>query len=319
MEPMETWLNEEDNQRIETADKKTAAFFDLDRTIIAKAAMGAFKSPLLSHGLLTRRAVISILVGEIIYLHLGATRVRIEHFGKSGVKLVKGRKQSEISAAVEEVLNKVVEPIIYAEALELIESHKKRGHLVVLVSASPEEIVKPLAKLLNADITIASRAHVDSEGYYTGSIDFLAIGTKKADAIIELADKIGIDLAKSHAFSDSITDLPMLEIVGHPVAINPDRALEKLAEIRGWDIDEFEQPINLSLRIKNAREAVMERYSDTEQIMHALTISGSLTALAVVYYLLRRARDRALKTADVKLTFLDNAFYDNSFNLEINT
>jgi len=298
-EPMKTELDETESNSEEAADQRIAAFFDLDRTIIAKAAMSAFKSPLLSHGLLTRRAVLSILLGEIIYLHLGATRTRIEHFGKSGVKLIRGKRQSEISEAVEEVLNQVVEPIIYAEALELIDAHKKQNHLVILVSASPEEIVNPLAKLLGADMSIASRAHVDSGGYYTGSIDFLAIGTNKADAIAALAKKINIDLKKSYAFSDSIADVPMLEMVGHPVAINPDRALEKLAEIRGWDMDEFVQPINLSLRLKNVGEAVMDKYATTDPLSHALALYGPLaTAGLLFYYLLRKTRKRGFEPQD---------------------
>jgi len=292
-EPMKTELDETKNSGAEVADSQIAAFFDLDRTIIARAAMSAFKSPLLSHGLLTRRAVVSILLGEIIYLHLGATRTRIEHFGKSGVKLIKGKKQSEISAAVEEVLNQVVEPIIYAEALELIETHKKQNHLVILVSASPEEIVNPLAKLLGADMAIASKAHVDSDGYYTGDIDFLAIGTNKADAVAKLAKKLNIDLKQSYAFSDSIADVPMLEMVGHPVAVNPDRALEKLAEIRGWDMDEFIQPVNLSLRLKNVGEAVMDKYATTDPLAQALTFYGPLAALVLSCYLLRKMRKRA--------------------------
>lgn len=292
-ERMSAKSTENSNPTTDTPEKKIAAFFDLDRTIIAKAAMSAFKSPLHSHGLLSKRSVLSIVIGELIYLHLGATRARIEKFGRSGARLVKGKNKSEICQIIEEAVHQVVDPIIYSEALKLIEFHKSQNHLIVLVSASPEEIVQPLAKLLNADLVIASKADTDQTGRYTGNIEFLAVGTKKADAIVQLAQNMNIDLAQSYAFTDSITDIPMLEIVGHPTAINPDRALEKLAEIRGWDIDEFVEPINLSVRIKNVKKTVTDRYSEPTAILSLLPTIAILAICAFIYVLSRsKAQER---------------------------
>ncbi len=288
--------------RIEGSENKIAAFFDLDRTIIAKAAMSAFKSPLRSRGIFNKRTVLSIVIGELIYLHLGATRARIEKFGRSGAKLVRGKAKSEICEVIEEALHQVVDPIIYAEALELIEFHKRQNHLIVLVSASPEEIVQPLAQLLDADVTIASKAGVDSNGCYTGEIEFLAIGTKKADAIVQLAKTLNIDLGKSYAFTDSIADIPMLEVVGHPTAINPDRALEKLAEARGWDIDEFVEPINLSIRIKNVRKTVADRYSEPNKMLPLLSTLAVLAAL-VIFYAVSKNKTMPKNTASIQIRY----------------
>ena len=122
-----------------------------------------------------------------------------------------------MSRIVRETLDEVVEPIIYAEALELLEQHHASGRKTYLVSASPEEIVQPLAEYLGVDGAIASRAVVDLDGRYTGEMAFYAYGPFKAEAMRDLAAFEGIDLAASYAYSDSYTDVPMLEAVGHPV------------------------------------------------------------------------------------------------------
>jgi phosphoserine phosphatase len=117
------------------------------------------------------------------------------------------------------------------------------------VSASPEEIVQPLAEYLGVDGAIASRAVVDLDGRYTGEMAFYAYGPFKADAIRSLTLFEGIDLTESYAYSDSYTDVPMLEVVGHPVAVNPDRVLARLARERGWEIRQFSRPVRLRDRV----------------------------------------------------------------------
>jgi phosphoserine phosphatase len=142
-----------------------------------------------------------------------------------------------------------VEPIIYAEALDLIEEHRAAGHRVYLVSASPEEIVEPLAEHLGVDGCIATRAVVDDEGRYAGEMEFYAYGPFKADAMRDLAEADDLDLSASYAYSDSYTDLPMLEAVGHPVVVNPDRVLAKVAKERDWEVMEFTKPVRLRDRV----------------------------------------------------------------------
>ena len=96
----------------------------------------------------------------------------------------------------------------------------------MIVSSSPAETVEPIGEYLGVDDVIATRARIDAEGRYTGELEFYAYAAHKAEAIREMAVAEGIDLAGSYAYSDSITDLPMLELVGHPVAVNPDRELD---------------------------------------------------------------------------------------------
>ncbi len=222
-----------------------AAFFDLDKTVIAKASIPAFGRPLYRGGLINRRLVARALVSQIIYLHLGASEQKLARIRESMLRLTKGWEHDQIKEIVREALEETVEPIIYAEALDLIEAHRAAGYKVYLVSASPEVIVQPLAMHLGVDGAIASRPVVDDDGRYTGEMEFYAYGPFKAQAIEELALREGLDLAASSAYSDSYTDLPMLEVVGHPVAVNPDRVLAKVAREREWEVMQFTKPVRL--------------------------------------------------------------------------
>ena len=189
------------------------------------------------------------LVAQIIYLHLGASEQKLARIRESMLMLTKGWEHDQIKEIVREALEETVEPIIYAEALDLIEAHRAAGYKVYLVSASPEVIVAPLAEHLGVDGAIASRPVVDDEGRYTGEMEFYAYGPFKAEAIQELARQEGLDLAESSAYSDSYTDLPMLEAVGHPVAVNPDRVLAKVARERDWEVMQFTKPVRLRDRV----------------------------------------------------------------------
>ncbi len=119
--------------------------------------------------------------------------------------------------------------------------HRAAGRDIIVVSASGHEVVDPIAELLGADIVIATQM-VITDGQYTGDVAFYAFGEAKATKMRELAADRGYDLADCYAYSDSITDLPMLEAVGHPTAVNPDRALRREAERRGWPIQTFTIP-----------------------------------------------------------------------------
>src|SRR5205823_14420402 len=202
-----------------------AAFFDLDKTVIARASMVAFGRPFYRHGLISRRLMLRGLWGQLVYLHAGADEDRLARMRESVLALTKGWEQAQVRRIVREALTDVVTPIIYAEALELIDEHRAAGRRVFIVSASPEEIVAPLAEHLDVDEAIASRARIDADGCYTGEMEFYAYGANKAEAMRDIAEHEGIDLRRSWAYSDSATDLPMLEAVGHPVVVNPDRGL----------------------------------------------------------------------------------------------
>lgn len=226
-----------------------AAFFDLDKTILARSSGLALGRNFYREGLISKRHLLRGMAAQIVYLLVGADENKMERMRERVLELTRGWEKAKVTAIVEEVVGEVLQPIIYREALELIEEHKAAGRRVFVVSSSPEEIVGPMADLLGADGAIASRGRVDEEGRYTGELDFYCYGPNKVDAIRQIADREGIDLSGSYAYSDSITDLPMLEAVGHPVATNPDRELRRLAGEREWEIRRFERPVTLRKRL----------------------------------------------------------------------
>jgi HAD superfamily hydrolase (TIGR01490 family) len=226
-----------------------AAFFDLDKTVIERASMVAFGRPFYRAGLISRRLLVRALWGQLVYMYLGADEQRISRMRDSVLRLTKGWQRDHVRALVREALEDVIEPIVYDEALNLIREHQAAGRLVFIVSASPEEIVEPLAGYLGVDDYIATRSEVDEGGRYTGEMAFYAYGPHKADAMRELALSDSIDLAASFAYSDSATDIPMLECVGHAVAVNPDRELSRRARAEGWEIKTFSNRVPLRHRV----------------------------------------------------------------------
>jgi HAD superfamily hydrolase (TIGR01490 family) len=226
-----------------------AAFFDLDKTVIAKASMMAFGRPFYREGLISRSTVVRGLWTQLIYLHLGASDEKLTRVRESVLLLTKGWEQHRVRQIVAEALERVVEPITYAEALELIDAHRADGRRIYLISASPAEIVEPLGRFLGVDESLASHAHIDTEGRYSGEMDVYAYGPYKAELIRSVAARDGIDLEASYAYSDSYTDLPMLEAVGHPVAVNPDRVLLRVAKEREWEVRYFVLPVRLRDRL----------------------------------------------------------------------
>ncbi|WP_454050754.1 HAD family hydrolase [Cellulomonas sp. Marseille-Q8402] len=210
-----------------------AAFFDLDKTLIATSAATAFARPFLAGGLLSRRAMLRSAGAQIAFLLGSATEGRTERVRAQLSAMVAGWDVERVSAIVAESLHASIDSVVYAEALDLVAQHHAAGHDVVVVSASSAELVQPIAALVGADEVIASRMGV-ADGRYTGEIAFYAYGPAKAAAMRELAGRRGYDLAASSAYTDSSTDLPMLEAVGHGFVVNPDRVLRRLAEQRGW-------------------------------------------------------------------------------------
>jgi len=226
-----------------------AAFFDLDKTVIAKASMVAFSGPLHRAGLLSRRMVLRAAWAQLVYSQFGASPEKLAKLRDSVLRLTVGWDQAEISEIVRETLVDVVEPIVYDEALALIREHQAAGRKVFIVSASPEEIVAPLARYLGVDEAIATRAELDEHGRYTGRTELYCYGPDKVVAMKAVAARDGIDLSASYAYSDSATDLPMLEAVGHPVAVNPDRDLLRAARAREWEVRRFVHRVPLRERV----------------------------------------------------------------------
>jgi HAD superfamily hydrolase (TIGR01490 family) len=227
----------------------SAAFFDLDKTIIAKSSVLAFGRPFYREGLLSRRSIVKSLYAQVVFMMVGADEQKMEKLRVAMSAMTRGWNRDHVASIVRETLTDVIEPIIYAEALELFDEHHAAGRKVVIVSSAPLEVVQPLAEFLGADEGIGTRAAIDGEGNYTGELDFYAYGAHKAQAIRELAAREYINLPMSYAYSDSITDLPMLEVVGHPVAVNADKDLARIAREREWEMRDFERPVRLRDRM----------------------------------------------------------------------
>ena len=229
-------------------EPRSAAFFDLDKTIIAKSSTLAFSRPFYDGGLLSRRAVLRSAYAQFMFAASGADHDQLTKMRNYLTEMVTGWDVEVVRQSVAETLHAIIDPIVYDEAVELIENHHAAGRDVVIVSASGTEVVEPIGQMLGADHVVATRL-VEVDGRYTGEVEYYAYGPNKAKAMQKLADEHGYDLATSFAYSDSETDAPMLEIVGHPFAVNPDKALRRIAEEKDWPILTFTSPVSMRARL----------------------------------------------------------------------
>jgi len=261
---------------------RAAAFFDLDKTVIAKSSALAFSRSFYQGGLINRRAVLRSAYAQFVYLAGGADADQMERMRTYLSELCVGWDLTQVRDIIAETLHELIDPLIYDEAADLIEEHHLAGRDVVIVSTSGSEVVTPIGDLLGADRVIATRMAVDDDGRYTGEIDFYAFGENKAEAMREFAEAENIDLARSYAYSDSGTDIPMLAAVGHPHAVNPDRALRKEAAARGWPVLVFSKPVSM-----RSRMPAIPRPS--RSVVAATAVAAGAAAAAAVLWISRRA------------------------------
>ncbi|WP_435298638.1 HAD family hydrolase [Timonella sp. A28] len=233
------------SQAVKKVSPDVAAFFDLDKTIIATSSAAAFSRPFYDGGLITKAAALRSAYAHFLFMLGGANEDQTERMREQLSALVAGWPVEQVTSIVSDTLHQYIDPYVYAEALELIQEHRARGHDVVIVSASGSEVVAPIAMMLGADHSISTRMEI-ADGKYTGNIDFYAYGENKAHAIEELAQERGYDLAKCYAYSDSITDVPMLSVVGHPHSVNADRAFRRVCDENGWVSLTFRKPVSLN-------------------------------------------------------------------------
>ncbi len=229
-------------------ERVEAAFFDLDKTVISKSSSLALTRPMYRAGLVSRSALLKGAYAQLVYLLLGADEKKMDRLKEGMLALTRGWEKEQVEQIVREALTELVDPYIYLEALDLMDLHRALGRKVFIVSSSAEEVVRALTEHLGDVEVIATRAKIEG-GKYAGELEFYCYGENKAVAIREIAEREGIDLSGSYAYSDSITDLPMLEAVGNPVAVNPDRELRREAEKRGWQIRDFRRPVRLRQRL----------------------------------------------------------------------
>jgi HAD superfamily hydrolase (TIGR01490 family) len=230
------------------APHPAAAFFDLDKTIIATSSTLAMGRSFYAAGMLGRRDVVKGAYARLVY-HLGQVgQDRMDRMRDDLARTVAGWEAERVRSVVADDLVTLIDPLIYDEAAALIETHHAAGRAVVIVSSSGEELVGPIGELLGADHVVATRMVV-VDGRYTGEVEFYAFGPFKAEAMRELAAEHGWALADCYAYTDSFTDVPMLEAVGHPYAVNPDRPLRRTAVERGWPVLTFRHPVPMRERL----------------------------------------------------------------------
>jgi HAD superfamily hydrolase (TIGR01490 family) len=263
---------------------RTAAFFDLDKTVIAKSSTLAFSKPFYAGGLISRRAALRSAYAHFVFLAAGADHDQVERMRAYLSTLCAGWDVQQVHQIVAEALTGLIEPMVYREATALIAEHRQRGRDVVLVSASGAEVVEPIGAMLGVDHVVATRMVVE-DGHYTGDIEFYAYGENKAVAIRDLAAERGYDLAGCYAYSDSGTDLPMLQAVGHPSAVNPDRALRKAATANGWPVLNFSQPVTLRSRMAGQVARVPQ---PTPAVAAAVAVGAGAATAGLVWYANRK-------------------------------
>jgi HAD superfamily hydrolase (TIGR01490 family) len=268
-----------------------AAFFDLDKTVISRSSTLALSRPLYRAGMVSRSQLLRGAYAQLVYLLVGADEDKMERLKDGMLQLTRGWDRTQVERLVENVILDVIDPFVYAEALDLMELHRAEGRRIYIVSSSPEEVVRPLARHFGVSGVIATRAGVGPDGRYTGELEFYAFGEQKAEAVRAVAARTGIDLSGSFAYTDSITDRPLLEAVGNPVAVNPDRELRKMAEERGWQIRDFHRPVRLRTRIASAVPA------PRPGVTAALAAAGVAAVLLWVVLRSRAAGRRATATS----------------------
>jgi HAD superfamily hydrolase (TIGR01490 family) len=211
-----------------------AAFFDLDRTLLRRSSALALAPTFRERGLISRRQMARAAAWQLMFMLRGASAETVKRAAEGGLLVLRGYSPKEMQALVVDSLECVLKPLVYAESLDLVELHRRRGEPVYIVSATLQEIVQVIADDLGFDGALGTIVEVE-DGKYTGRATRSLHAENKARCIREL----GYDLDASTAYSDSHTDLPFLEAVGHPVVVNPDRKLRRIAVQRGWPVLEF--------------------------------------------------------------------------------
>ncbi|VEG29162.1 HAD family hydrolase [Actinomyces howellii] len=257
------------------ARQRTAAYFDLDKTILATSTTLALGTPMRRSGIISTASLARGVVAQLPYLLVGADEDHTARLMTHLARMSAGVERDRFQEVVREALATAIAPAVYAEALDLIEAHRRAGHDIVVVSASGAEMVEPIAELVGADRAVATRMEVDEQGRFTGRIAHSLLHGAKVDALTADAAAHDISLERSWAYSDSISDQPMLEAVGHPVAVNPDRELRRLAADSGWPVRDFTRPVDLRHPFQPPRPWA------TTGACHLPRPSGAVVALSV--------------------------------------
>jgi HAD superfamily hydrolase (TIGR01490 family) len=247
-----------------------AAFFDIDNTVMRGASIYHLARGLFDKGVLTASDLASYALAQGKLLTTASESQRdLARISANALAFARGRSSEELMALCTEVYDDVLADRVWPGTVELAQWHLHRGHEVWLVSAAPIELAGIIADRLGLAGAIATRSEI-VDGFYTGRLATPPMhGPQKAQAVADLAAERGFDLSESYAYSDSQHDLPLLELVGHPVAVNPDGALRQRARELGWPVHDFR------------REHLKTRYAGPAKATAVAAIVGAGVGMAV--------------------------------------
>ncbi|HYT24953.1 MAG TPA: HAD-IB family hydrolase [Actinomycetota bacterium] len=222
------------------APTRRAAFFDVDKTLLPGSSLYLLARGMYRRGFYTWRDIVGFALGQITFRVTGAEGRRgLEAARESALAFIVGKSQAEMVQLGHDIVVEVIGPRIYPGMRRVIDVHHANGDRTYLVTAAPRELAERIAAYLGMDGALGTEGEL-VDGIYTGRLTGPVLhGPAKLDAVVKLAAEEGIDLRDSSAYSDSVNDRPMLEGVGHPVAVNPDRQLRDLAAQRGWPVQDF--------------------------------------------------------------------------------
>jgi HAD superfamily hydrolase (TIGR01490 family) len=220
---------------------RAAAFFDLDKTLMAGSSGMQFARVATRHGLVSRRQLASWGLEHLRYRLRGTTDARTTEVLRIARDLIAGVPARSLERMNPEVMAAIL-PRVYPQMLDEVYGHQDAGRPTFIVSAAGSGVVEPLAGVLGMDGGVGTKYEVGEDGALTGRFDGpFVYGPGKVEAMEEFAAAHDIDLASSYAYSDSISDLPMLRAVGNPVVVNPDPPLLEIAREEGWQTLRFER------------------------------------------------------------------------------
>jgi HAD superfamily hydrolase (TIGR01490 family) len=235
------WETAETDRSLPTEpDPRAAAFFDIDNTLIHGASMFHWARGLAKHKYLTKAQILDFVWKQTRFIVVGKEHAEDVHdVTEEALSLVKGRNQAELVHLTREIFNEYMIDRFWPGTVALAQGHLDAGQRVWLVSAAPVELAELIAEhlgLSGALGTVSEQVH----GVYTGRLVGKPLhGEAKAEAVTALAAREGLDLSRCAAYSDSANDIPMLSLVGTPVAVNPDRALRQHARRNGWTVRDY--------------------------------------------------------------------------------
>ena len=222
------------------SDVARAAFFDLDKTLIPGSSLFLLARGAYERDMFRVRDLLRFAYGQLMFQLFGERKKGMEMSRESTLGFVTGRSQAELWEWGREIAEERIIPRVYSDIVRVVEGHQERGDDTYLVTAAPIELANTIAEELKMSGAVATVSEIDENGYYTGRlVGSVMHGPAKAEAVAKMAADKGYDLAECAAYSDSINDLPLLESVGFPHAVNPEHELRRIALQRAWPIHEL--------------------------------------------------------------------------------